>query len=118
MAIKIKDGYLQISVSYEQIQKAFSTICPDAHTNADGNAEDLILLSYHQCPELEQDKQFIESQALLKHLEMAEIQGAIQADFKFSLQGEYIAFLEQRRVEKEVDANIQKSYRMPKKRIE
>jgi len=71
MAINIKDRYLNIAVSLEQIQKAFETICPDAHTNADGNAEDLILLSYHQCPEIDEDKEFKSAQTLLKHLEMA-----------------------------------------------
>jgi hypothetical protein len=118
MDINIKDRYLNITVSFEQIQKAFETICPDAHTNADGNAEDLILLSYHQCPEIEEDKTFIESQALLKHLEMAQYNGNIHSDIPFSLQDEYIAFLNQRTVENEIDEKLKTKYDVPKKRIE
>ena len=117
MDVSIKDRYLNITVSFEQIQKAFKTIWPDAHTNADGNAEDLILLSYHQCPEVEENKDYKNAQALLKHLEMAELQGCIHTDFKFSLQAEYTAYLQQRQVEKEIDENIQKLYDVRKDRL-
>jgi hypothetical protein len=91
--ISVKQRYINITVDVEKIHGAFSAVCDDAHSNAQGDAGDALYLSYHQCKDSDELRR---AQALLKTVEMAQAEGCIQSTEPFSLQQEYDEFLRER----------------------
>jgi hypothetical protein len=91
MSIEVKSKYVVLKIDVEKIRKAFGAVCDDAHGHCAGSVNDMIYLSYHQC---RGGRELLEAQALLKTVEMAEMEGCIQSDEKFSLQAEYDQFFE------------------------
>lgn len=89
--ISVKHRYVNITVDVAKIHRAFASICDDAHGNGAGSARDALYLSFHQCRDTQELQQ---AQSLLKVVEMAEHEGAIQSDEEFSLQAEYEKFFE------------------------
>lgn len=77
---------VHIVIDYDRIQQAFKAVCDDAHQSAQGNASDMILLSFHQC---KSTRELQQAQSLLQVLEMAQNEGCIISEEKFSLQREY-----------------------------
>ncbi len=98
--IHIQQRYINVQIDVEKIRTAMTTVCDDAHKSAKGNVNDMILLSYHQCPDT---KGLRDAQATLRLVEMAEAEGCISSAEPFHLQEEYNEYMNNHEQEQTAD---------------